>query len=101
MRLRLHFRACGWALRGGAYTNVGRRRFRSRTGSAHQFNPAGDVCLIAIVVRQFQVTLVVARFAFQQAVVEAAQLFVQVRHQRGKTLATARLDERPQVLLLP
>ena len=63
--------------------------------SAHQFNPAGDVRLITVVVRQFQVALVVARFAFQQPVVEAAQLFSQMWHQRGKTFATARLDERP------
>ena len=62
-------------------------------GHADLVDGAGNVGGIAVLVGQFQIALVVPRLAHQQAVVEGAQFFVQMRNQCREALAAARLDE--------
>lgn len=70
-----------------------RRKDQLGLDLAHLVHGALDILGIAVLQGQLQVALVVPRLALEQAVVELAQFLVQMRHQRGKTLAAAGLDK--------
>ncbi|MNH38917.1 hypothetical protein D3C79_1000190 [compost metagenome] len=71
------------------------RQDQLRFRIAHLLNPLGYICFITILMGEFQVALVVARFAFQQAVIESAELFIKVRDQCCKAFAAACFDKCP------
>ena len=59
----------------------------------HLVHGALDILGITILQGQLEIALVMPRLALEQAVVELAELFVEMWHQRGEPLATARFDK--------
>jgi len=63
-------------------------------GGTDLVDDLGNILRITVLIGQLQIPLKMPRLAFQQAKVELAEFFVQMRHQRFEPLATARFDKR-------